>query len=255
MRGTVRDFLAAPFQFVSAPNLISVFRVSDFLAAPLGFALAPNLIPVFSGDLRAFLGNQTHSDHFKLLRQDGSSLLIGARNVVYNLSLPGLEENVDQRVEWDSKERDSELCLVKGKSQDDCQNYIRVLANVNDGELLVCGTNSYNPRCRNYVRSNVTGEMKVAREFSGKGYCPYDPRHNSTSIFADGELYSGTVSDFSGTDALVIKNQIRTEQYNYKHLNGPDFVNSVEDEDFVYFFFREEAVEAMNCGKVRIIKE
>lgn len=32
---------------------------------------------------------------------------------------------------------------------------------------------------------------------------------------------------------------------------GPDFVNSVEDEDFVYFFFREEAVEAMNCGKVR----
>merc|ERR1719471_1809386 len=91
--------------------------------------------------------------------------------------------------------------------------------------------------------------MNVTREFSGKGYCPYDPRHNSTSIFADGELYSGTVSDFSGTDALVIKNQIRTEQYNYKHLNGPDFVNSVEDEDFVYFFFREEAVEAMNCGK------
>ena len=228
-----------------------MFRVSDFLAAPLGFVLAPNLIPVFSGDLRAFLGNQTHSDHFKLLRQDGSSLLIGARNVVYNLSLPGLEENVDQRVEWDSKERDTELCLVKGKSEDECQNYIRVLANVNDGELLVCGTNSYNPRCRSYVRSNVTGEMKVTRDFSGKGYCPYDPRHNSTSIFADGELYSGTVSDFSGTDALVIKNQIRTEQYNYKHLNGPDFVNSVEDSDFVYFFFREEAVEAMNCGKVR----
>lgn len=177
--------------------------------------------------------------------------MIGARNVVYNLSLPGLEENVEQRVEWDSKERDTELCLVKGKSEDECQNYIRVLANVNDGELLVCGTNSYNPRCRSYVRSNVTGEMKVTRDFSGKGYCPYDPRHNSTSIFADGELYSGTVSDFSGTDALVIKNQIRTEQYNYKHLNGPDFVNSVEDKDFVYFFFREEAVEAMNCGKVR----
>jgi len=201
------------------------------------------------GDLRAFLGNQTHSDHFKLLRQDGSSLLIGARNVVYNLSLPMLEENLDERVEWDSKERDTELCLVKGKSEDECQNYIRVLANTDDGQLLVCGTNSYNPRCRYYLRSESTGEMNVTREFSGKGYCPYDPRHNSTSIFADGELYSGTVSDFSGTDALVIKNQIRTEQYNYKHLNGPDFVNSVEDEDFVYFFFREEAVEAMNCGK------
>ena len=142
--------------------------------------------------------------------------------------------------------------LLPSFPQDECQNYIRVLANTDDGQLLVCGTNSYNPRCRYYLRSESTGEMNVTREFSGKGYCPYDPRHNSTSIFTDGDLYSGTVSDFSGTDALVIKNQIRTEQYNYKHLNGPDFVNSVEDEDFVYFFFREEAVEAMNCGKVRI---
>ena len=30
----------------------------------------------------------------------------------------------------------------------------------------------------------------------------------------------------------------------------PDFVGSVEDNDYVYFFFRESAVEYMNCGKV-----
>ncbi len=35
---------------------------------------------------------------------------------------------------------------------------------------------------------------------------------------------------------------------------GPDFVGAVEDEDFVYFFFREEAVEFMNCGKVSLKK-
>ena len=35
-----------------------------------------------------------------------------------------------------------------------------------------------------------------------------------------GKLYSGTVSDFSGSDALIIKDQVRTEQYNLKHLNG-----------------------------------
>ena len=34
-------------------------------------------------------------------------------------------------------------------------------------------------------------------------------------------------------------------------FSGPDFVASIEDEDHVYFFFREEAVEYMNCGKVR----
>ena len=37
------------------------------------------------------------------------------------------------------------------------------------------------------------------------------------------------------------------------HFAGPDFVSSIEDKDFVYFFFREEAVEFMNCGKVRDI--
>ena len=33
-------------------------------------------------------------------------------------------------------------------------------------------------------------------------------------------------------------------------LSAPDFVNALEDEDHVYFFFREAAVEFINCGKV-----
>ena len=57
----------------------------------------------------------------------------------------------------------------------------------------------------------------VYREFSGKGY---DPRHNSTSLFTGRDLYAATVADFSATDSLIIKNQLRTEQYDYKHLNG-----------------------------------
>ena len=101
-------------------------------------------------------------------------------------------------------------------------------------------------------------------------------------ILSDGELYSGTVADFSAVDALIIKKRLRTEQYDLKHLNGaytifelwdfknnmpsiplmsivilllaePDFVSSVEDNDYVYFFFRESAVEYINCGKVRTI--
>ena len=43
-----------------------------------------------------FFGNHTHTDYFKLLRKDGQSLLIGARNVIYNISLPYLQENVEQ---------------------------------------------------------------------------------------------------------------------------------------------------------------
>jgi semaphorin 6 len=57
-----------------------------------------------------------------------------------------VQENLEQRITWNSRERDTELCLVKGKSEDDCNNYIRVLAKTETNQLLVCGTNSYNPR-------------------------------------------------------------------------------------------------------------
>jgi hypothetical protein len=36
--------------------------------------------------------------------------------------------------------------------------------------------------CR-YYRADERGVYEVEKEFSGKGYCPYNPRHNSTSIF------------------------------------------------------------------------
>ena len=50
----------------------------------------------FTDTAYRFFGNQTHTDYFKLLRKDGQSLLIGARNVIYNISLPYLTENLDQ---------------------------------------------------------------------------------------------------------------------------------------------------------------
>lgn len=224
--------------------------------------LRVNYLSQANDQVQSFLGNQTHKDYFKLLQIDGKSLLIGARNVVYNLSLNDLTENIEQRITWDSMDRDRELCIVKGKSEDECQNYVRVLAKTDTHSLLVCGTNSFKPKCRTYssIReetdnsTNTTkliddGILRLKHEFSGIGSCPLDPKHNSTAIFTGGELYSGTVSDFSGTDALIYRNPLRTEQYAPQHLNAPDFVSSTEDEDYVYFFFREAAVEYINCGK------
>ena len=48
-------------------------------------------------------------------------------------------------------------------------------------------------------------------------------------FYLGGSLYSGTVSDFSGSDALIIKDEIRTEQYNLKHLNGKDSTRPVQN--------------------------
>ena len=123
--------------------------------------------------------------------------------------------------------------------QDECQNYVRVLAQTDSQSLLVCGTNSFKPKCRTYTTvrevlktpnntdgagtsnsksssttttilktSNSTnsastttttetstpeliddGILRMKHEFSGRGVCPLDPRHNSTAIYT-GMLYT-----------------------------------------------------------------
>lgn len=60
-------------------------------------------------------------------------------------------------------------------------------------------------------------------------------------------MYSATAADFSGGDALIYREVQRTEQFNAKQLNQPSFVSTVERNGYVFFFFREIALE--NCGK------
>uniref|UniRef100_A0A147BRA6 Semaphorin-1A n=2 Tax=Ixodes ricinus TaxID=34613 RepID=A0A147BRA6_IXORI len=193
-----------------------------------------------------FRGNQTHSDHFRLLEQDGHNLLVGARNVVYNISLSTLE--LRKKLEWFAKSDDIKMCKLKGKTEEDCQNYIRVLARKSETVIFVCGTNAYKPRCRDYEVFQ-DGEYLIKEDKPGEGLCPFDPKNNSTAIFADGDLYVATVGQLSGADPLIHRRPLRTEPSDLKHLNAPNFVSSIYFEDYVYFFFRESAVEYINCGK------
>ncbi|KAL1422103.1 hypothetical protein MTO96_003910 [Rhipicephalus appendiculatus] len=171
-------------------------------------------------------------------------------NVVYNISLASLE--LQKKLEWFSESKDIDMCKLKGKTEEACQNYIRVLARKSETVIFVCGTNSYKPRCRDYVIS-PDGEYTVKEQVPGEGLCPFDPKNNSTAIFADGDLYVATVGQLSGADPLIYRKPLRTEPFDLKHLNGefrpPNFVSSIHYEDYVYFFFRESAVEYINCGK------
>ncbi|CAG7826149.1 unnamed protein product, partial [Allacma fusca] len=171
-------------------------------------------------------------------------------NAVYNLTASGLK--LQQKLEWYSEEEDVQMCITKGKEMENCQNYIRVLNVVGPGRILVCGTNAYKPRCRHYQLS-PTGhyvQPEDKGEKSGQGICPYDPRHNSTSVLVDSEVYAGTVADFAEVDPLIHRwDSLRTPQYDLKYLNAPNFVNSMQYEDFVFFYFRETSEEYTNCGK------
>lgn len=196
-----------------------------------------------------FTGNATFPDHFIVLNQDENSILLGGRNRVYNLSAYDLNEFKDARIEWPSSEAHSQLCLLKGKSEDDCQNYVRILVPTTKGKLLVCGTNSFKPLCRHYVLLE-DGTYKVENEVEGVAMCPYSPEHNSTAIYSKGQLFSATVADFSGTDPLIYRDPQRTEHSDLKQLNAPNFVSSLAYGDYIFFFYRETAVEYINCGKI-----
>lgn len=72
------------------------------------------------------------------------------------------------------------------------------------------------------------------------------------NFLSDGQLYTATAADFSGTDPLIYREPVRTERSDLRLLNDPSFVGAVASTSHVYFFYRETAVEFMNCGKVHI---
>lgn len=101
-RAIKRTCRLAMLKMYLVANLILMLTPTYSVAShdPWGENLQPKLhtdyLNEYSDSADHFLGNSTHVDYFKLLRKDGSSLLIGARNVIYNLSLPDLKENIEQ---------------------------------------------------------------------------------------------------------------------------------------------------------------
>uniref|UniRef100_A0A3B1J2C4 Sema domain-containing protein n=1 Tax=Astyanax mexicanus TaxID=7994 RepID=A0A3B1J2C4_ASTMX len=188
-------------------------------------------------------------DYSQLTFDPGQNeLIVGARNHLFRLHLEDLA--LIQEAEWHCDEFTKGACFSRGKSEEECQNYIRVLL-VNGDRLFTCGTNAFTPICTNRTLTNLT---EIHDQISGMARCPYNPLHNSTALItSSGELYAATAMDFSGRDPAIYRSlgglpPLRTAQYNSKWLNEPNFVSSYDIGNFTYFFFRENAVEH-DCGR------
>jgi semaphorin 5 len=181
------------------------------------------------------------------------SFLSFHRDNLYRLSL---RLDIRDKVTWEAPTNIREVCLEKGQSEEDCHNYIMVLQTYGN-KLYVCGTYAYSPFCswRQMENLNVTQYDK------GVAKCPFNPHANITTLMTDrGQMFVASPTDFSGADPAILRADIgnpassskmlRTNQYNSKWLNDPQFVGSFEQGEFVYFMFRETAVEYINCGKV-----
>nr|XP_034955427.1 semaphorin-4D isoform X1 [Zootoca vivipara]XP_034955428.1 semaphorin-4D isoform X1 [Zootoca vivipara]XP_034955429.1 semaphorin-4D isoform X1 [Zootoca vivipara]XP_034955430.1 semaphorin-4D isoform X1 [Zootoca vivipara]XP_034955431.1 semaphorin-4D isoform X1 [Zootoca vivipara]XP_034955432.1 semaphorin-4D isoform X1 [Zootoca vivipara] len=243
--------------------LVLYGAVSLFLGMAAGFGPVPRITWDHKEvHLVYFQEPETFNYSTLLLSEDKDVLYVGAREVIFALNALNITEK-KKEVFWKVTEDKKTKCAEKGKSkQTECLNYVRVLQQLDDTSLYVCGTNAFQPICDHL---NQTSFKLVGRNEDGKGRCPFDPAQSYTSVMVDGDLYSGTSYNFLGSEPIIsrnsLQNPLRTE-YAIPWLNEPNFIfadviradpNSAnEDDDKVYFFFTEVSVEYEFLGKLMI---
>ncbi|XP_063782141.1 semaphorin-6D isoform X4 [Pseudophryne corroboree] len=208
--------------------------------------------PVFRG--RPSGNESQHSLDFQLMLKIRDTLYVAGRDQVYAVNLNEVhktEVTPSRKLTWRSGQADRKNCAMKGKRKDECHNYIKVFVPRNDEMVFVCGTNAYNPMCRYYRLSSLEYD---GEEISGLARCPFDARQTNVALFAEGKLYSATMADFQASDAVIYRSMgdgfaLRTIKYDSKWLKEPHFLHAIEYGSYIYFFFREIAVEHNNLGK------
>ncbi|XP_060233280.1 semaphorin-6A isoform X3 [Meriones unguiculatus] len=211
--------------------------------------------PVFVGHKPGRNTTQRHRLDIQMIMIMNRTLYVAARDHIYTVDIDTShteEIYCSKKLTWKSRQADIDTCRMKGKHKDECHNFIKVLLKKNDDTLFVCGTNAFNPSCRNYKIDTLE---TFGDEFSGMARCPYDAKHANIALFADGKLYSATVTDFLAIDAVIYRSlgdspTLRTVKHDSKWLKEPYFVQAVDYGDYIYFFFREIAVEYNTMGKV-----
>ncbi|KAK6471373.1 semaphorin-6D isoform X1 [Huso huso] len=192
---------------------------------------------------------------FQRMTRINQMLYIAARDHVFAIDLSLSDEEIvpQRKLTWKTKPEDLKNCAMRGKNNDECYNYIKVLVPRNDQNLFACGTNAFNPTCRYYKMDSLEQE---GEELLGQARCPFESKQPNVALFADGNLYSATMADFQASDAVIYRSLgdrspvLRTVKYDSKVLREPHFLHAIEYGKHVYFFFSEIAVEYTTLGKV-----
>ncbi|XP_051758745.1 semaphorin-6A isoform X4 [Ctenopharyngodon idella] len=211
--------------------------------------------PAFVGHKPGRNNTQRHKLDIQLIVIMNRTLYVAARDHIYTVDIETANTEeifFSKKLTWKSRQADVDTCRMKGKHKDECHNFIKVLLQQSDDSLFVCGTNAFNPSCRTYKMDSLDA---LGDEISGMARCPYDAKHANVALFADGKLYSATVTDFLAIDAVIYRSlgdsaTLRTVKHDSKWLKEPYFVQAVDYGEFIYFFFREIAMEYNSMGKV-----
>ncbi|KFO18566.1 Semaphorin-3B [Fukomys damarensis] len=189
--------------------------------------------------LRNFRLERTCCYEALLVDEERGRLFVGAENHVASLSLDNIS---------------------KQAKKTECMNFVKLLHPYNHTHVLACGTGAFHPICAFVEVGHRLEEpilwLEPRRFEDGKGKSPYDPRHRAASVLVGEELYSGVAADLMGRDFTIFRSlgrrpSLRTEPHDSRWLNEPKFVkvfwipeSENPDDDKIYFFFHELAVEA-----------
>ncbi|KAM6201592.1 semaphorin-3A [Rhynchocyon petersi] len=220
--------------------------------------LESNSLITFSG-----LANSSNYHTF-LVDEERRRLYVGAKDHIFSLNLDNVKDF--QKIVWPASYSRRNECRWTGKDiMKECANYVTVLKAYNQTHLYACGTGAFHPICT-YVEIGHHPEDNIFKlsgsHFeNGRGKSPYDPKLQTSSLLIGGQLYAGTASDFMGRDFAIFRtlghqHTMRTEQHDSRWLNEPSFISAHlipesdnPEDDKIYFFFRENALDRGNSGK------
>ncbi|KAM6949288.1 semaphorin-4F [Aplochiton taeniatus] len=205
-----------------------------------------------------------------LLDRTSGVLFLGARDAIVAVDTYNLART-PRTIVWSVPEDKRRSCVAKGKTEVDCNNYIRLMEFLGDGRIYACGTYAFDPQCAFLNMSSLSleeGEEGGVRMETGKGKCPFEPSQHYTAVMAGGILYTAATSNFLGTLFDISRatgpeqERIRTER-SINWLSDPEFVSSAfiqhsdqgnpaGDDDRIYFFFTEVAKEYDLYTKVKV---
>ncbi|VDM95771.1 unnamed protein product [Thelazia callipaeda] len=204
-----------------------------------------------------------------LLNPQSASLYVGAsgnlfRLWAYNINTTASTDGLYAHIELPVSRTDAEECRRAGHT--DCTNGVRLMF-LKEGRqtLLVCSSNAMKPQIREL--DALTLQERSSPE-NVIGVCSPYTDLNTTAVLVEWgnpedipAIYSGIRTGLVLDNHLIyrpplIKNNkeiyssMRTIYTDSKWLYEPDFVASFDIGKYVYFFFREIAIEHENCGRV-----
>lgn len=203
------------------------------------------LVRVFPAE-NASAGN---GEYLRLLLLDGDHVLVGGRNYLYNLTVHTLDQVGN--ISWLASGSSARECTDKPAGDPNCANYIRVARHLSPQSILVCGTNAYSPRCREYKYDGAQRNYSWKTDVDGAAVCPPDRNSSGALLIVNNRQIAGLSARNSHPKrpAELTSRPLRTRPEDTAHLGADaQFVGAFAFDEHGYFFLTETAPEKDQCG-------